>query len=313
MSEWAKVSAFPEEKTAYEYRELYLDDGIQFEDFLCPYCENPLVPVNIYSTGEMAVSPHFRTSRGYKHKFDCDGSPKESAPRDKKAPIHRVEKSDFRLPEKLVSRKNPVITQLGQKQSNKSLDQAEVNRRRLMSGQSLGPAIYQTSLVRSVAVAFLGIFTESYQQQKEQNWSEPKRKQWVSDLLESPLELYGTTLTYKLAFRDIRFPPPSKPRIFHGWARVSRITCCANPAYILLPEVQAEVNDKRPHVEIIVEPVQYEQLTGSQRSTLDKLEETADKNCLVRWFCYGALAPSGDAPYRMQISNLDQIYLHRIN
>jgi hypothetical protein len=260
----------------------------------------------------MAVSPHFRTRKGHKHQFDCDGSPKESAPRDKQAPIHKVEKSDFRLPEKLVSRKNPVITQAGQKRSSKPLEQAEVNLRRVMSGKRLGPATYQTSLVRSVAVAFLGIFTESYQQQKKQNWIDEKRKRWVTDLLESPIELYGALLTYKLAFRDTRYPPPSEPRIFHGWARVSRMAGCTHRAYLLLPEIQVEGNDKRLPVEIIVELVQHEHLTGSQRSTLDKLKKTADQDCLVRWFCYGTLALSDGASYRMEISNLDHIYLHRI-
>ncbi|MBU2788412.1 hypothetical protein HFQ13_09405 [Acidithiobacillus sp. VAN18-1] len=315
MSEWAKVDAYPEERTAYEYRELYLDDGTEFGEFFCPYCGVPLIPVNIFTSGEMALSPHFRINKGTPHRFDCNGSPIESVTGEKRQRTHPVEKSTFYLPEKLVPRRKSVVTRVGRESHNEVPDNAEIDRRRRDAGRRLGPAIYQTSLVRSIAMAFLGVFKESYKQQKQHKWSEDCRKQWVANILQnSPLTLYGRgPLTYKTALRNTRFPPEPDPFIFHGWASANCIHEHDQRTYCLSPKIKVEDRGgNHIPVEIIITIPDEISLTESQKNTVRMLDKAANENSEIRWFCYGQLILCEDKVYRMRVYDIDHIYLHTI-
>lgn len=72
MSEWAIGEGDNKTRTAYEFRELFFDEGAEFIQFRCPFCAIPLTPVNLYAMGEIARTPHFRAHKT-PHRFECDG------------------------------------------------------------------------------------------------------------------------------------------------------------------------------------------------------------------------------------------------
>lgn len=320
MSEWAIGEGDTEERTAYEYRELYLDQGLEFAPFSCPFCDVPLTPINVYTLGEIAKSPHFRADKG-PHRFGCDGSPKGLRTRDNHPPKRRVEKREFHLPEALVPRREPVATRPAHRrpEARERPDEQEVNRRRQDAAGRLGPAMYRTSLIRSVAIAFLGVFKESYDQQRKHGWTEEQRREWAASLLKaSRLTLYdGFTLAYQSAIRNTRFPPPPKPRIFHGWASVSCIRQTDDvAAFQLAPDTLVE---HKQGEEVLCYPVEITfsvthagEPTGSQRSTLDRLDKAASEELEARWFAYGVMRLDGDGVYRMLVDNVDHLYLHAL-
>lgn len=319
MSEWAIGDGDTQERTAYEYREFYLDQELEFKPFTCPFCDVPLTPVNLYTKEEIAKSPHFRADKG-DHRSGCDGSPLFMRTMDRRPPKRHVERREFQLPEALVPRRPPVITSAvhSRPPSVGIPDEEEVKQRRKRAAESLGPAVYRTSLIRSVAIAFLGVFKESYEQQKKKNWTEEQRRQWVKGLLEeNRLTLYdGYTLTYQSAIRNIRFPPPPKPRIFHGWASV---TCCRGTGrdgeYVLTPNAMVEHTEgedvQQYPVEISIR-VNADEPVGSQRYTLERLDKAASKGLEARWFAYGVLHLQDDGVYRMTVDEVDHLYLHRL-
>lgn len=317
MSEWAIGNGDTEERTAFEYREFYLDQGVKHEPFYCPFCSIPLTPVNLYKTEELARSPHFRAGKK-KHRFECDGSPKIIQTRNDKPVNRHVEKREFRLPEVLVPRRAPVVVcPAAHFGAPDTPDGHEVNRRRQEAAKRLGPAIYRTSLIRSVAIAFLGVFRESFEQQRMNNWSDKRRREWATNLLrESRLTLYdGFTLTYHSAIRNTRFSPPPKPRIFHGWASAFCVYHTRERTeYLLVPDTPVEHKkgeDIRHYpVEITISAKHVGELTGSQRHTLVMLDKAANEGLETRWFAYGVMLLQDDCVYRMTIENIDYLYLH---
>lgn len=319
MSEWAIGDGDNEERTAYEYRELYIDQGVIFERFRCPFCQVPLTPVNLYKTEEVARSPHFRADKE-PHRHGCDGSPMLFGKWDQKSVIRRVEKRRFYLPEALVPRR-PMTTHVAQSLYGAlgKPDEHEVSRRRQEAAGRLGPAVYRTSLIRSVAIAFLGVFKESYKQQKYNDWSEERRRKWAMNLLkESRLTLYdGFTLTYQNAIRNTRFPPPPKPRIFHGWGLVTRAKHTKDHTeYILEPDTMVEHAEgeevKHYRVEITIRMTHESEPTGSQRLTIRKLEKASIQGLQVRWFAYGLMYRKDGGVYGMIVENIDHLYLHAL-
>jgi hypothetical protein len=319
MSEWAIGDGDTEERTAYEYREFYLDQGIKFEPFYCPFCGIPLAPVNLYKE-ELARSPHFRAYKE-QHRFGCDGYPRIIRTRDGKPTNRHVDKREFHLPEALVPRRASVVTcpAISHPEAPNAPNEHEVNKRRHEAASRLGPAIYRTSLIRSVVIAFLGVFKESFEQQRRNNWSDGRRREWAINLLrESRLTLYdGYTLTYYNAFRNTRFPPPPKPCIFHGWASV----ICASHArehteYLLVPDtlVEHKQGEDVLHypVEIMISTTYVGEPTGSRRHTLGRLDKAANKGLKVRWFAYGVMSLQEEGVYRIIVENIDHLYLHRL-
>jgi len=320
MSEWAIGDGDTEERTAYEYRELYLDQGLEFAPFICPFCDVPLTPVNLYKSEEIARSPHFRADKE-PHRFGCDGSPMGLRTRDDQPPRRRVEKREFQLPEALVPRREPVATRPTHRrpETKERPDEQEVNRRRQEAAGRLGPAIYRTSLIRSVAIAFLSVFKESYEQQKKYGWTDKQRRKWATNLLkESRLTLYdGFTLAYQSAIRNTRFPPPPKPRVFHGWASVSCVRQTDEAMeYQLVPDTLVEHKQARAvrhyPVEVTFRVTHAGEPTGSQRSTLNRLDKAANEALEVRWFAYGVMRLQDDGVYRMLVDNVDHLYLHAL-
>jgi hypothetical protein len=320
MSEWAIGDGDIEERTAYEYREFYLDQGIVFEGFTCPFCGVILTPVNLYTQEEIAKSPHFRADKG-PHRFGCDGYPKYRDNRNKRSQKRRVEKREFQLPEALVPRRTPVAVRpaVSKPRTTDLPNEHEVNRRREKTAQNLGPAMYRTSLIRTVAIAFLGVLKESYERQKEQNWNKEQQWGWVTKVFkESPLTLYdGYTLTYHTAIRNIRFPPPAKPRIFHGWASISCASRIERSAeYLLTPHAMVEHTQGEDvaqyPVEIRIRVASTDEPMGSQLQTLKKLDRAVRENQDVRWFAYGIMRLHDDDVYRMTTENVDHLYLHTL-
>ncbi len=319
MSEWAIGNGDTEERTAYEYREFYLGQGIKVEPFYCPFCGIPLAPVNLYKE-ELARSPHFRAYKE-QHRFGCDGHPRIIRTRDGKPTNRHVEKREFHLPEVLAPRRAPVVARhaIGHPGASNTPDEREVNRRRQEAAKRLGPAIYRTSLIRSVAIAFLGVFRESFEQQRMNNWSDKRRREWATNLLrESRLTLYdGFTLTYHSAIRNARFPPPPKPRIFHGLASAFCVYHTRERTEYLLvldtPVKHKKGEDIRHYpVEITISAKHVGELTGSQRHTLVMLDKAANEGLETRWFAYGVMLLQDDCVYRMTIENIDYLYLHTL-
>jgi hypothetical protein len=179
--------------------------------------------------------------------------------------------------------------------------------------------MYRTSLIRTVAIAFLGVLKESYERQKEQNWNKEQQWGWVTKVFkESPLTLYdGYTLTYHTAIRNIRFPPPAKPRIFHGWASISCASRIERSAeYLLTPHAMVEHTQGEDvaqyPVEIRIRVASTDEPMGSQLQTLKKLDRAVRENQDVRWFAYGIMRLHDDDVYRMTTENVDHLYLHTL-
>lgn len=318
MSEWAIGDGDNEERTAYEYRELYLDQGIEFEPFHCPFCGVLLTPVNLYKAGDIARSPHFRADKE-PHRFGCDGYPEPKATAPTGSPKGRVDKREFRLPETLVPRRRPITQRPGaaDRRPTDSPDAAEVRRRRCEGAERLGSAVYRTSLVRSVAIAFLGVFRESHKEQKEHRWTDAQRREWETKLLrESPLTLYdGYMLTYAAGIRNTKYAPPAKPRIFHGWGVVAGLPG-DNSGYMLKPAQWVEQGEgkdvKRFPVELVIQTESGVDPTASQRLVVKRLAEAASSNQEVRWFAYGVMRQDDDGVYRMSVESLDHVYVHAL-
>ena len=321
MSEWAIGDGDTEERTAYEYREFYLDHGFEFKPFTCPFCGVPLTAINVYTEEEVARRPHFRADKG-PHRFGCDGYPIATSAKDRGPPRRRVEKREFLLPEMLVPRRSPAVVRPARGRLHPTVlpDEHEVKRRRKRAAESLGPAVYRTSLIRSVATAYLGVLRESYKLKDEKRWTETQRRGWVTDLFkENQLTLYdGYTLTYHGALRNTRFPPPDKPRIFHGSATVGRVSQShMSAAYVLTPDTPVEHRQDdqvmRYPVEVLFRSVYAGEPTGSQRHTLERLDRAADAGLVARWFAYGVLHLQDDeGVYRMTVDEVDHLYLHRL-
>ncbi|MEE9494439.1 MAG: hypothetical protein V3W04_13815 [Gammaproteobacteria bacterium] len=320
MSEWAIGNGDIEERTAYEYRELSLDQNIKFKVFLCPFCDIPLIPVNLYKIEELARSPHFRISKEA-HRYGCDGSPKRTRIKEVKPAKRHVEKREFHLPEALIPRRTTVVSIRvdNLQEKRRKPNENEIDQRRQEAANRLGPAIYKTSLIRSIATAFLDVFKESYKQQKANKWSEEERRKWATTLLKtSHLTLYESyTLTYHSAIRNMRFPPPSKPRIFHGWGQVTCNRYTPNYAeYQIIPNTMIEhtINEKTQYypVEITIRITLNDEPIGSQRLLIKQLEKATTQTLEVRWFAYGTISLCNDGVYRTHLSQTDHLYLHKL-
>lgn len=321
MSEWG-VGEGDEgvvERTSFEYRELFLDDGIRYERFKCPYCGVRLTPVNIYATGEMARSPHFRAALE-DHRFGCDGSPEVVIrPGDVQSQEgRRVEPRTLRLPEELVARRDAPRVSINKTKRESTLpDSLTVAARRRSAGERLGPAIYRTSLVRSVALAYLGILKEAYRTFPDGETESARRKKIKEDLSSHPLRLLdGWLTTYQGAFRAVRFEPIDRPRIYHGSGQVVHFKGWDRSGVGILCRTERAIAGTAAHpvdALIIIQWGERRLVSRSQDQLVDLLLEAADDGASARWFAYGTMKFSDSANrYQLDVESLDHLYIHHL-
>lgn len=314
MSEIASREPFGEFHSALYFRDLYLRDEVQYNEFFCPFCSVPLDDVLIYKPAdhEMGKSPHFSTKRnGAKHLHDCDGNPSNyQQPRQHKIPEKHVEKQIFTFPTEFVEYvdrlPNPNINR-----PTRTPTAEEIQRRRDAGARNYGQARFRVSLVQSIAEAHIGTVKQAFDLQKEKGWDHAKRNAWLSAVLSAPLNLRGFKTTYNKALHNLHFPVTEFPRIYYGKNGVVNETETGFEITSEQGGLDREEDQRLPFViSIDNRGIDNTHMRGARKALIDLLKRTTDQKLLVKWYGFGrSESMNGYYALRFAQPNLGDLFI----
>ncbi|WP_317737622.1 hypothetical protein [Burkholderia pseudomallei] len=293
---------------------MFLHDETQYEQFWCPFCGIQLFAVLIYEPvdAELAKSPHFKKPKGVDYHHGCDGNPAKSGnARGSSEPAWKVEKQPFILPTRLVEYIEPLVRG-GPAQPVPSPTVVEVKKRRAEAGAHHHRARFSVALVQSVAEAHLGIIGHAYKQQKEKKWSDKQRKDWLSRIFDTEIDLRGATMKYREALHDLYYPVRGTPRIYHG----EGIVTATDGGYVITAARPGRVSDEDKVGRTFNVVVRIDggpaRLRGARRELIAQLQRAATQQFPVRWYAYG-LPTRTDERFEVRVNtdNLSDLFIRR--
>ncbi|MHB8368955.1 MAG: competence protein CoiA family protein [Leptospirales bacterium] len=310
MSEWGAIEPFGEAVTSYEFRDEYLREGVIRHAFFCPFCGIMLDPVLIYKDGECGKSPYFRHKPGHNHISPCDGAPKNVQTIPPKAPpVRSVDKSILEFPEELIAPRKPLATIKGAADPTQFTTPEEIERRRNEAGQSLGPARYRTSLLRSIAEAFQKLM-EEYKDRISTEGIELAKKWLEATSISLPLTIYGIKRNYKTAIQTTKFFPSGRnpERIFRGFG----VPVQTENGFEILNKDECKIGEAMYPVSVIIglDLTSEPSMKISWTNTFEVLKEFSAKNINIHWFCFGKMEKDGSR-YVIRVESWDHLYLKK--
>jgi hypothetical protein len=314
MSEVASLVPFGEFYSALFYRDLFLHDETQYKQFWCPFCGIQLFAVLVYepADAELAKSPHFKRPQGVEHRHGCDGNPaKSGSSRQSSEPAWKVEKQPFILPTRLIEYAEPPL-RIGPAQPELIPTSTEVKKRLVEAGADHHRTRFSVALVQSVAEAHLGTVSHAYKQQKEKKWSDKQRKDWLSRIFDTEIDLRGATMKYKEALHNLYFPVRGTPRIYHSEGTVT----ATDGGYAITAAYPGKVGDEDKVGRVFDVVVRIDDdpagLRGAKRELMVQLQRASAQRFVVRWYGYGQ--PERTAKrfeLRFDIDNLSDLFVRR--
>lgn len=314
MSEVAALEPFGEFHSALYFRDLYLRDEVQYNQFFCPFCSVELDDVLIYKPAdfEMGKSPHFSTKRnGAKHIHGCDGNPSNyQLPRQHKTPNQRVEKQIFTFPTEFVEYVDRLPNPVANRPTRVPTAE-EVQRRMEAGARNYGMARFRVSLMQSIAEAHMGTVKQAFDLQKQKDWDNAKRNTWLSEVLTAPLSLRGFATTYGKALHNLHFAVADYPRIYYGKNGIVNET---EAGYEIISEqsgLDRDENQRWPFtISIISRGTDNAHLRGARKALINMLQQAVDQNLPVKWYGYGrAERMNGYYELRFMQPNLGDIFI----
>lgn len=306
MSYYAVAEDDTLDLTAWEYRDLYLSDGIIYERFSCPYCGIRLCAILIYTDGEISRSPNF-SAKWNPHINDCDGEPIFSKIEEKKLPKRNYDLREMRFPEALIPR--PLLRKRQQQQQNLSTTPSpiEIKERRIKAG-ILGRPTPSTYMLQSIVEVYNGVISEAYSKAKNENWEVKKRNDWINGALsEKPLRLEDTT-NYRKAFCSMPYVYQYHRRIYNIKGFVTRGDCC----FIITANKGAIINSEEFKFCIILNDILLnESSPKSHISLFSRLLSFSEKTFEVNVYAYGMPLNTANT-YELRVDNLDHLYIKNL-
>jgi len=300
--------------SASEFRGYFLNHGLKFDNFACPFCGITLVAKAIYAQGKQGRSPYFSCKPREDHILGCNGWP--FIDKQKKNEIIGRSvfiKKNMSVPEELVMR--PTYTsQTRHINTVVSLTEEIVNERRRSSSYQAFLSKYSSRLIRAFSEAWTDLMIECYKSEK--NYSKAEFRDFIKSKLSAhPLKLLGKELTYHDAFRDTRHPDwVTGNYIYHGKGIIE----VGHSGFIISSNVDAEYkqnsSQKIENIPVKVEvnlPLDLNELAQYHRCLYGQLKDIADSGNFIKWFALGEMKPVGNPlkQYTLEVSNLDWLYV----
>lgn len=306
MSNWGTDEKGGALTSAWEYRSLFLRDGVKFDEFFCPFCDIRLAPYLIYSEGELSKSPHF-SARWGDHVNGCDGEPTIVGAPERRSTEAHYEPREMHFPEALADRPTPRKQQPsvpGNPTTPPAPD--EVTRRRRDAG-ALGRPVPKAYSLQPIVEAWSVVVKNGYDQEKEKNWSEGERKDWIKETLSAmPLSLDDTT-TYEDAFRSPAYINRHHPRIYHG----SGTIYFEQGTYVIESVRRGKMRDAELPFRVAVDcELLAESSPRSHATLIATLNRFIAKGQRMRWYAYG-MPESANGALTVCIHSLDHLYVKR--
>ena len=306
MSYWGTSEKGGTPLSAWEYRSLFLWNGLAFDKFFCPFCDIRLAACLIYSEGELSKSPHF-AARWEDHINGCDGEPIVVDAPERKSPEAHYKPREMHFPEALADRPPPRKQRppvMGNLPTPPTPTEITARRKKAVS---LGSAVPKSYSLQPIVEACNVVVKDGYDQAKEKDWPEDERKSWVKKTLSAmPLRLNDAT-TYEDAFRSPAYIHIRHPRIYHGTGTIS----FEQGSYVIESARNGNMGGVQLPFRVTVESgLVTESSPRSHAGLISTLNHfVADKQNL-RWYAYGTPENINDAlPTR--IRSLDHLYVKR--
>lgn len=306
MSDYAITEIDGQPMSAWDYRSLYLRDGVRFDNFSCPFCHIRLCANLIYTAGEISKSPYF-SAKWDEHIGGCNGEPIFSENANKQPPKAHYDLREMHFPEALTDRPPPRITRPDAPKSIiPTLTPIDVMERRRKSGL-LGRAIPKTYLLQSIVEVYNSVWKEGFNQAKSNKWDDAERIRWTKDTLcKMPLRLVDQT-NYIAAFRTPVFLDEKSFRIYHGDGLVT----VSQSGFIISSEKGAKINNLQiPFCVEINNALVNEASPKSHVAIFSTLKGFAENGMGVRWYAYGKPCIT-DNLCELSVVNLDYLYVKK--
>ena len=299
MSELASIVIGGEALSAWNYRMLFLADGIKYSDFFCPFCGVKLTPCLVYSESELSKSPHF-AARIEKHRFECDGTPLHNFDTKYAVDKHRhYEKMGMSYPIVFIDRPQ-IKEKISTPQFVEELSYDAVQKNR-MKYASMGTASPRSYVLQSFVEAFNCLKNKYYDEAIKNGFSNNIWKYVNERLSENKIVLKDNT-NYEDVFRSPRKINFSTPRIY---SYKGIVTC--NDVFMIKSLMQGRFNGVDLDFYIIVNnTITDKKILKSHANTLKILAEKVEKE--IKWYAYGTPLLCGDH-IEIVIDCLDHIYI----
>ena len=307
-------------KTASEFHDDFILDGVKYNEFYCPFCEIRLIAKAIYIDGPQGKSPHFSCFPGKPHVYGCNGYPIVNGKTTKSNSIGnkvKIGQDEFQFPEKLVPR-SVQIEKKEDKISHKSpvMNPSEiVRRKRSYVGKQVGKAKYTSSLIRSFAKSYKAVISRCYKYSETNKLTTKERTSFIKSILtQMPIELDGYQTNYQTAFQGTRFFS-EYPKIWNGHGKVLindevlHLKSCQKCEY----RIENDVKELDFYISITI-PDSLELCPAYYKTIINRLKKAHESNEKVRWFAYGVAKLIADKKViLLSISVLDHVFIQYSN
>lgn len=301
MSGWAVTEIGEEQKSAWDFRTLFLSDNIIFDDFYCPFCYIPLFPKLIYKKEELSKNPHFSIYHGKPHLFNCDGEPIIIEEKEKKVIKAHYIPTQMEFPQALIARPSPRVRKPSSLPSNPTppkSSEEDVEKRRKKGG-ILGESVPRTYLLQSIVEARNIILVKLYEIAKTEKWEEKKKNEEFKKTLSNlPLSL-GEDTNYDDAFRSPKVVNWNSSRIYYSNGYVE-----------LINHKTFMVSSSATNFSIIVDFSNVtEESPRMHNMMIAQLSDYARKKEAIKFFAYGKAINSDGI--KVVIKNMDHFYFKK--
>ena len=215
MSDYAITEYDDQPMSAWEFRYLYLREGVEYENFYCPYCEIKLCAYLIYIDGEGVRSPYFAARWGV-HEFGCDGNAIYTDTPVKKVAKAYYDKSELEFPEALIARPpRRKINKKVIKSQSLNLTNVEVFERRKKVGL-LGRPVPRTYLLQPIVEMYNSVWADGHKKVTKKIWNASNRVSMTTNILSGMPILLEDKTEYNDAFKSPLFLDKYRSRIYHS-------------------------------------------------------------------------------------------------
>lgn len=305
------LNEFGDEVTAFQCRDEYIRDGIEYTEFSCPFCGVKYHASGIYKDGKIGKAPHFSLYARKPHIGVCDGEPLEVEPAKKAKKITgTVIKRDYDIPEKLVPKRVHKHLPTGGAPKAPPTDD-EIREKRKKAGRTHGVALYTSSLLQTFVEARNLLVRECFKTATAKKLADSERNKLIQDTTASyPLYLFEKALNYNTAFwnaNSIRHGDDE--RIFHAPRGVIHKT--PTGFEIRSAPHEGATGKVTAVVRFDGQNDSLESLPRSHQRIFDVLSSAMKGGKPLKWYAYGKMqkAEGQDDAYILMLSSLDYLYL----
>ncbi|HEY0842081.1 hypothetical protein [Methylotenera sp.] len=307
MSDYAVTEYDNKPMSAWEFRYLYLSDGIRYDSFYCPFCAIKLCAFLIYTDGESSRSPYF-SARWEPHRYECNGEAIYPNAVVKKVGQAHYDSHELVFPEALTER--PPRRNLKNKVTERprlTISSIEVLERRRKVGL-LGKPIPKTYLLQPIVEMYNSVWTDGYSNVKNKIWDANDLVPLTKSILtKMPISL-GDKTNYYDAFWGPKYLNTNRSRIYHGSGVVKAIS----DGFIISSDVSTSVNGNTFAFQIkVYNALLHDDSLMSHLKLFKALEQYVNDKTPIRWYAYGQPMLVNNL-YELLVVNLDYLYIKNV-